>query len=495
MTLLAGIPLLSLILLLLPAGAVLIWLASSEQSARKIALVTLAIDLILSLVLLYQFDPAQAGFQFIERHSWISTLNIHYLIGVDGISLLFLPLTLLLFIGVVSHSWRTVRTMPRLYYTLMLILASAIVGIFVALDSILFFLFWEMTLIPSYFLIALWGVGPNRRYAAVKYTLIMLVGGIPLLFGFLTLAIHHYDLNGMLLFDYTQLLANTLPAELQTGVFLLLLLGFAFKAPIFPFHTWLPTVAMEGPIGITIIMTGIKLGTYGLIRFAIPLAPDAAQEFHWLLAGLGVIGLLYGALAATSQTNLRRMLAYASMSHIGLVILGLASFNIQGIQGAVFQLLNFTVISAGAFLIIGSLQHRVGSTDQISLGGVATTMPLLASLMFLYGIAAMGVPPTSGFTAEFLILMGVLKSHTGAGLAALFAMVIAAGYFLTLYRKSFFGPVTSDVIKSAVDLRPRELLIHAILVLLVIGLGLFPSLILDLINGSTTAWIGHLNIS
>lgn len=409
MTPLADFPILSLILLLLPFGSLFIWFAASEQSARRITLTTLGTALIASLVLLYHFDPSQTGFQFVEKYSWISILNINYLLGVDGISILFLPLTLLLFIGVVSHSWRTIRTMPRLYYTLLLILASSIIGIFMALDTILFFLFWELTLIPIYFLIALWGVGPNRRYAAVKYTLIMLVGGIPLLFGFLALAFHHGDLNGGLIFDYTRLVAEVIPAELQTGVFLLLLLGFAFKTPMFPLHTWLPTVVMEGPIGIAIIMTGIKLGAYGLIRFAIPLAPDAAQEFHWLLAGLGVVGLLYGALAATNQSNLRKMLAYASMSHVGLVVLGIASFNIQGIQGAVFQLLNFTVISTGAFLIIGSLHHRVGSTDQVSLGGVAKTMPLLASLMFLYGIASMGVPPTSGFTAEFLILVAVSK--------------------------------------------------------------------------------------
>ena len=489
----SNLPILSLILLLLPAGAMTIWLASSEQSARKIALATLIIDLLLTLALLYQFDPSQSGFQFIERHDWIPSLNIQYLLGIDGISILFLPLTLLLFIGVTSYSWRSIRTMPRLYYTLMLILATAIIGIFMALDSILFFLFWELTLIPSYLLIALWGVGPNRRYAAVKYTLIMLTAGIPLLFGFLTLAFHHYDISGALLFEYPRLLAETLPVELQSGAFLLLLLGFAFKAPIFPFHTWLPTVVMEGPIGITIVMTGLKLGLYGIIRFAIPLAPDAALEFHWLLAGLATIGVIYGALAATRQTNLRRMLAYASMSHVNLVLLGLASFNIQGIQGALFQLLNFSVISTGTFLIIGSLMHRIGSTDQVSLGGVAKSMPLMASLMFLYGIASMGVPPTSGFAAEFLILVSALKTHTGAGLAALFSVVIAAGYFLNIYRKTFFGPVTSEVVKSAVDLRPRELLVHTLLITFILVLGLFPSLILELINSSTTAWINHLH--
>jgi len=440
----SGLPLLSLVLITLPIGAGLIWLAPNERLARWIALFAACIDLVLTLVTVGGFDRDAGGFQFVEQIAWIPTLHVTYLVGVDGISVLFLPLTVLLFIGVILASWTSVRTLPRLYYTLLLILESATLGIFCALDTILFFLFWELTLVPTFFLISLWGVGPQRRYAAVKYTLMMLTGGVPLLFGFLLLAFTHAGLAGGgiesgLVFDYPSLLANPLPAELQTAVFLLLLAGFAVKAPVFPLHTWLPTVAMEGPVSIAAIMTGLKLGVFGLLRYTIPLAPDAAREFHWLIAGLGVVGLLYGALMALSQTNLRRMLAFSSLSHVGLVLLGIASFNLQGIQGALFQLLNFTVVAGGLFLLAGFLHHRVGSTDIISLGGVAHSMPLLAAFFLLFGLAGMGVPGTNGFPAEFLLILSALDTHTGAGLAALAGVVIGAAYFLGIYRRAFLG--------------------------------------------------------
>lgn len=216
-------------------------------------------------------------------------------------------------------------------------------------------------------------------------------------------------------------------------VFLLLLAGFAVKTPVFPLHTWLPVVAMEGPVAVAALMTGLKLGAYGLIRFAVPLAPGAAQELHWLLAGLGVVGILYGALAAIAQTNLRRMLAYASISHVGLVLLGIASFSLQGVQGALFQLLNFTVVAGGLSLLTSFLHQRMGSTDLINLGGAGRSMPLLAAFFFVFALASLGVPGTTGFPAEFLILVSTLQSHTGAGLAALFGMVLGAAYVLDGY--------------------------------------------------------------
>ena len=237
---------------------------------------------------------------------------------------------------------------------------------------------------------------------------------------------------------------------------------------------------------------GLKLGASGLIRFAVPLAPAAAQELHWLLAGLGVIGILYGALAAMHQTNLRRMLAYSSISHVGLVVLGIASFDTQGLQGAVFQLMNFTLIAGGLFLTTGYLQHRLGSTDLIHLGGAAQRMPLLAALFMLLGLAALGVPGSSGFPAELLILISALQNHTGAGLAALFGMVLGAGYLLNSYRRAFYGPLRNEQLRGSEDLLPREratLLFFAFLVLL---FGIFPSLILDYIRPAVTAWLEHL---
>jgi NADH-quinone oxidoreductase subunit M len=275
-------------------------------------------------------------------------------------------------------------------------------------------------------------------------------------------------------------------------VFLLLLIGFAVKAPVFPFHTWLPVIAMEGPAAITALLTGLKLGAYGILRFAVPLAPQAASELHWLLAGLGVVGILYGALAALAQTNLRRMLAYSSISHVGLVILGISAFNTQGAQGALFLLLNFTVVAGGLFLLTAFLHHRVGSTEAVSLGGAAQSMPLLASFYLLLGLAGMGVPLTSGFPAEHLIVIGTLQLHLGAGLAALFGAVLTAAYFLGLYRRTFLGPMSSPVIAAAVDLQPRELGLAGVLALLVLLAGLYPGAVLEVTRTATDAWVARV---
>lgn len=493
-----GTPLLTLLLISLPVGASLTWLMPDPQKARWIALSTALFDLALTLVIAFNFDRSMQGFQMVEQAQWIPSLNVQYLVGVDGISVLFLPFTVLLFTGVILASWNSVRSMTKLYYSLLLLLESTTLGIFLSLDTVLFFLFWELTLAPLYFLISLWGIGPNRRYAAVKYTLFMLAGGIPLLFGFVLLAFNHADtintaIPAGLTFDYRTLIQTQLPEGTELVVFLLLLAGFAVKTPVFPLHTWLPVVAMEGPVSIAALMTGLKLGAYGLIRFAVPLAPTAAQELHWLLAALGIIGLLYGAVLAINQTNLRRMLAYSSISHVGLVVLAVASFNLQGIQGALFQLLNFTLISGGLFLLSGFLHQRTGSNELVSLGGVARTAPLLASFFLLFGLAAIGIPGTSGFPAELLMLISILKTHTGAGLAALAAIVIGAGYFVSIYRRAFFGPVNNPVVAQLSDLKRRELMIVTVAAMLIIFNGLFPGWLLDYTHVASDQWVSSLN--
>lgn len=486
-------PLLSLLFITLPLGAVLAWLLPRPEWARGAALGTALLDLVIAVAVVAMFDPANPEFQLVESATWIPSLNIRYLVGVDGISVLFLPATVLLFIGVILASWNSVHSLPRLYYSLLLLLETATLGIFCSLDTILFFLFWELTLVPLYFLVSLWGIGPNRRYAAMKYTLVMLAGGVALLIGFLLLAFNHATYSGAgLAFDLPTLLSTPMSGQLQFTVFLLLLLGFAVKTPVFPMHTWLPVMAMEGPVAVTALLVGLKLGAYGLIRFAVPLAPEAAHDLHWLLAGLGTVGVLYGAVAALAQTNLRRMLAYSSLSHVGLVLLGIASFNLQGLQGAVLQLLNFTVVAGGGFLLTGFLYQRVGSTDVLSLGGAARSMPLLASFFLLFGLAGMGLPGTNGFPAELLILISALSTHTGAGLAALFAMVVAAAYFLGLYRKTFFGPVTNPVVADAIDLRPRELTLALAFTAIVLAVGFYPDAVLDLIKPTAQAWLARI---
>jgi NADH-quinone oxidoreductase subunit M len=492
----ASLPLISLLLLSLPVGALLIWLIPDPAQSRRIALATALIDLGLTLAILFGFERGNPGFQFVERVDWIPSLNIHYQVGVDGMSVLFLPLTVLLFVGVLLASWTSVRTMPRLYFSLLLLLESATLGIFCALDTMLFFLFWELTLLPLYFLVSLWGIGPNRRYAAVKYTLFMLAGGVPLLFGFILLAFHGADpvagVPAGLNFDYLSLLQLEMPGGVQMTIFILLLLGFAVKTPVFPLHTWMPVLTMEGPASVAALLTGLKLGAYGLIRFAVPLAPEAARDLHWLLAGLGVVGILYGAVVALNQTNLRRMLAYSSISHVGLVVLGIASLNLQGVQGALFQLANFTVVAGGIFLLTGYLHHRTGSTDLINLGGVVRSMPMLTAFFFLFGLASLGVPGTNGFPAELLIILSALETHTGAGLAALFGLIIGAAYFLTIYRKAFLGPVKSDAVGEAMDLGRRELLTISVLAALILVAGLYPSSVLDITGRASEVWTARV---
>ncbi len=484
------LPLLSGLFLTLPIGVMLIWGMQHAERARAIALAITLLNLALSGLVLWAFDPTQAGFQLVEKYPWIASLGIHYYLGVDGLAVLFLPATALLFVGVILASWNSVHTLPRLYYSLLLLLQAATLGVFCALDTILFFLFWELTLIPIYFLVSLWGIGPNRRHAATKYTLVMLAGGVPLLFGFLVLAFGASDTSPV--FDLPTLLSMPLPTDLQTLVFLLLLLGFGVKVPVFPLHTWLTLITMDGPAAIAALITGLKLGAFGLLRFAVPLAPTAAQELQWLLIGLGVVSILFGAAAALAQTNLRRMLGYASLSHVGLVVVAIAMFNLQGIQGAVLQLLNFSIASGGLFLLMNNLHQRTGTTDIANLSGAARTMPLLASFFLLFGLAGMGMPGTSGFPAELLILLSTFQHHAGAGLAALVGMVLGAAYFLNLYRRAFFGPVLRPEVEQANDLLPRERWLALLFAVVLLVFGFFPSLLLDLIRPAAEAWVARL---
>ena len=485
----ATFPLLSLLLLLFPLGAVFL-LFVPQQQARWVALASTVFSLVLSLLIVLLFDSSNSGFQLIERYLWIPNLNVHFSFGIDGISVLFLPLTSLLFSAVILASWNRIHTLPRLYFALLLLLACATLGVFIALDTIMFYFFWEMMLIPLYFLISLWGIGADRRYAATKYTLFMLVGGLPLLFAFILLATSVTE--EVYIFDYIQLLNNTKQNSNQTLIFFLLLLGFAVKMPLFPLHTWMPIVASEGPISIIALLAGLKLGVYGLLRFIIPLAPNAAQEFQWVLVGLGTLGIIYGAVAALNQTNIRRMLAFSSISHVSLVVVGIASLSLQGLQGAVYQLLNFTLISSGLFLLTDFLHHRVGSTDRLSLGGVAKSMPILASFFFVLGLASIGIPGTSGFPAEMLLIMGALNISQGIGGVALLAVILGAAYFMSTYRHAFLGITKNTAISESFDLKKREIWIIFTFILFIIFGGLYPQFVLGITSVTEEAWLANI---
>ena len=498
---LASWPLLSTLLALPVLGALAAALLRRAPWAQWIALATTVLTLLLSLVIVVVFDGADPDFQLLDSAAWIADLNIAYLVGVDGLSLLFLPATALLFCGAVVAGWRVRAAAsplaPGVYFALLLSLEAATLGVFCALDTILFFFCWEFTLVPLYFLVSLWGIGSGRQAAAVRYFLVMLVGGVPLLFGLLAVAFGHAGESGLisldsLAFDLPTLLATPLPEGTQMGVFLLLLIGFGVKVPLLPVHTWLPSLAMGAPAAVTALLVGLKLGAYGLIRFAIPLAPIAARDLHWLLAGLGTVAILYGAVAALVQSNLRGMLAYASLSHVGLVLLGLASFSVSALQGALLLLLNFSVATGGGFLVLAVLQRRTGSTDIAQLGGVMRSMPLLSGFFLLFGLAGIGLPGTSGFPAELLIIVDALHSHTGAGLAALFGTVLAAAAFLAPFRQAFLGPLRHSDVADAADLLPRELAFLLLPALLTLAIGVYPLPVLELLRPSAEAWVAGL---
>jgi NADH-quinone oxidoreductase subunit M len=493
MTELSGLPLLSCLLALPLLGALACSLQRDAAWARGLALGAALLTLLCSLLVVAAFDGTRGGFQLLDSANWMPGLNIRYLVGVDGISLLFLPATALLFCATVIAGWRGVRSAPGLYFALLLFFEAATLGVFCALDSILFFFCWELTLLPLYFLVSLWGVDGWRQAAAVRYFFVMLGGGVPLLFGIIVLVFSHAA-GGPLAFDLPTLLINPVDRDAQILVFLLLLVGFGVKVPLVPLHTWLPAMAMGAPAAVTALLVGLKLGAYGLIRFAIPLAPQAAHELHWLLAGFGTVAILYGAVAALAQSNLRSMLAYLSVSHVGLVVLGLASFSVSALQGALLQLLNFSVAAGSGFLMLAFLQRRTGSTDLAHLGGVARSMPLLSSFFLLFGLAGMGMPGTIGFPAELLIVVSALHTHTGAGLAALFGVVLGAGAFLAPFRRAFFGPATSPDVLAAEDLRARELLLALVPTVLLLVFGFYPAPLLELLRPAAEAWVAGMGV-
>ncbi|MGR8931163.1 MAG: complex I subunit 4 family protein [Gammaproteobacteria bacterium] len=491
------LPLLSFCLFWPAFGALSLAFVRDTDRAKWASMAVAGIELLLTLVALYTFNPNEADFQLVEDHIWIANLNVHYHLGVDGISVLFLPATALLTLMAIAASWQSAMRLTRLHLALLLILECITIGVFTALDLVLFFLFWELTLPPLFFLIGLWGIGAERRHAAMKYTLYMLFGGVPLLFGFIILSMNYAGSSGItipqeLCFNLPKLLQASLHSSTQSTVFFLLMLGFAVKAPLPPFHTWLPTVAMEAPPPVSALLTGLKLGVYGIIRFAIPLAPAAAREYNGQLAIVGAIALIYGALIALQQSNLRRLLAYASVSHVGLVLLGIATFTLQGLQGAVMQLLNFSIVAASLMLIAGMIQQRLGSTESIHLGGLAKPMPRLTTLFFLFALSGIGVPGTNGFPAELLIFLGTLQVYPTISLTVLFAAVLGAAYSFGFIRNGFFGPIQYSPVARCQDLCALELRLLAPAALLVLVLGFAPQWLLSVQETTLNVWIQRL---
>lgn len=483
-------PILTTCLLWPLLGASMLLPLASRNVARWTALAISLVELALTLMALALFDASNPQFQLLEDIPWITSLNVHYQLGVDGISILFLPMSALLSVMALLAGWNDVQHLQRFHLALLMLLQSVTVGVFCALDLVLFFLFWETTLPPLFFLIGLWGVGARRRQAAMKYVLYMLFGGVPLLFGIIMLALHAADVSG-LSFSLTTLMTLPLPAERQTLIFTLLLLGFAVKIPLAPLHGWLPSTAMEAPPQVTAMLLGLKLGVYGLLRIALPLAPLAAYQHRWLLAILGTLTLIYGALLALQQSNLRRLLAYAGVSHVGLVVMGIASFNVQGLQGALMQLLNFGLVAGSLMLMAGMIQQRLGSNEVLHLGGLARPLPRLTTLFFVFAMSSIGLPGLNGFPAELLMIWSVFAAYPSLGVVALFAAVLGAAYVLQFIRHAFFGPVVWAAVEQAQDLRRREWLILIVPALSALWLGLWPQALMNVQEASLMQWLKH----
>ena len=496
-----GVPILSMLVFLPLVGAIIIWIMEDHDLIKKFALAVAVLEMALAVILLEAFVPESAAMQFSEHLHWVPAIGISYHLAVDGISVLFVGLTPFLMILIVLYSWDTVRTRTKEYYISLLALQTTLVGIFVSIDLILFFVFWELMLIPSYFLIKLWGTGMERQYAALKYVLYTLLGSVFMLVGIVLLDLNYHDwavrhhIEPAYSFDLLQLLNVPIPPEKQLLIFWLFFLGLAFKAPVFPFHTWFPDVLMEGPFGVAVVLAGIKLGTYGFMRFSLPLLPEASTNntVVVILMTLGLLAIVYGSLLALIQPDLRRLLAFSSISHLGFVVVGLFALNFQGLQGSLLTMINLGFSTAGLFFLAGFLHARKSTTHLSAFGGLARQVPLLATYFLIIGLASIGLPGTNGFVGEFLILVGAFKAHWVYGAVAVLGVIFGAAYFLWYYERSMFGPLAQSVGRTITDLNPRELIIAVSLSVMIFWIGLYPSPFLRIMNGSIEALVERLD--
>ncbi len=481
-----GFPILSVLLFLPLVGALVLWPLKDVDLLKKSALAFAVSELVLSVVLLLRFVPESAAMQFSERVNWIPALGISYHLAVDGISILFVGLTAFLMVLIVLYSWDSVHENLKPYFMSILALETTIIGIFVSIDLILFFVFWELMLLPSYFLIKLWGVGEEKQYAALKYVLYTLLGSVFMLVGFALLSLNYHEVTNAYSFDLLELLKVPVPVSDQILIFWLIFMGLAFKAPVFPFHTWLPDALVQGPIGMSVVLAGVKLGTYGFLRFSFPLLPEASKDTTvvFIVMTLGLVAIVYGAIIAIIQADFRRLLVFSSISHLGFVVIGLFALNFQGIQGSLLQMINLGFTTAGLFFLAGFLYERLGSTLVDDAGGIAAKMPLLATFFLIIGMASIGLPGTNGFIGEFLVLLGVFQAHWFYGAIAVTGVIFAAAYFLWFYERAIFGPLGTNLPQMLKDLTQRETIIAVSLCVMIFWIGLYPSPFLNMINGS-----------
>lgn len=480
--------LLSLLIFLPTAGAVLLLFVpeSSPRAAKGIALAISVLELLVSIPLWTGFDPRNGGFQFVEASPWIPSLGISYTVGIDGISLLLILLTTVLtpvsLLFSLSHVERSVRAFSIAF----LILETGVIGSLAALDLALFYVFWEVMLVPMYFIIGIWG-GARRIYAAMKFFLFTMAGSLLMFLAILYLAARHKAVTGAWSFFLPDLSRLVFPAGLQALLFFAFALAFAIKVPVFPLHTWLPDAHTEAPTAGSIILAGVllKLGVYGYLRFALPLFPEAAVRYAPWLGVLGVIGVIYGAFVAYAQKDMKRLVAYSSVSHLGLVVLGIGAFTATALSGSILQMVNHGLSTGALFLLVGVLYERRHSREIAAYGGIAGVVPVTTALFLIATLSSIGLPGLNGFVGEFLILLGTWTSpHRWWAVAGASGVVLSAIYMLWLVQRVFWNPLEKEENRSLPDIRASELLAAAVLVALMVWIGVRPNDVLSRVTAS-----------
>jgi NADH-quinone oxidoreductase subunit M len=471
----AGFPILSLVTWLPLVGCAVIMMVRGDEetvasNARWAALWTSLLVLALSLVLWVQFDTSEPGFQFQEHVVWLPDYKIGYSMGVDGVSVLFVLLTALLTPICILSAWQAIHVRVREFMMSFLILETMMIGTFSATDFVLFYMFFEGVLIPMYLIIGIWG-GPRRVYAAVKFFLYTLTGSVLMLLALIFMWVNAGTT------DIATLLHAHFSSTAQIWLFLALFASFAVKMPMWPVHTWLPDAHVEAPTAGSVILAGVmlKMGGYGFLRFSVPMLPDAATYFAPFMFTLSVVAVIYTSLVALAQTDMKKLIAYSSVAHMGVVTIGMFTFNVQGINGALFQMLSHGIVSAALFLIVGVVYDRIHTRDIARYGGLADRMPSYALVFMLFMMASIGLPGTAGFVGEFLVIIGSLQVNFWLALLGGMGMILGAAYMLYLYSRVIFGRLTKDDLKAILDLSPREWTVFAPLIVLTLWMGIYPS--------------------
>jgi len=472
-----GFPVLSTIIFLPVLGAIALLFVPKERP-NAIRWFTLGLTLVvflISLPLYFRFDNSVAGFQFLEEAKWIPAYGISYKLGVDGISILLVLLTTFIMPITILSSWTAITKRVKEFHISMLLLEAGMLGVFTALDLVLFYVFWEAMLIPMYLIIGVWG-GERRIYAAIKFFIYTMVGSLLMLVAILWLYFYNHRVTGVYTFDLEKLLAVGIPAHLQVWMFLAFALSFAIKVPIFPFHTWLPDAHVEAPTAGSVILAGVllKMGTYGYLRFCLPLFPDASHQFVPLISVLAIIGIIYGALVAMVQPDVKKLVAYSSVSHLGFVVLGTFALTVQGLQGGILQMINHGLSTGALFLIVGMIYERRHTRLIAEFGGLARPMPVFATFFMIVTLSSIGLPGLNGFVGEFLVLVGTFLSNRVYAILAATGVILAAVYMLWMYQRVMFGPCDKPENQKLPDLNAREIAVLVPIVAFIFLIGVYP---------------------